>query len=84
MKALFNVPSLFSYDPTLIYNIMSYGVLIIVAIIGATPLPGKIMAKITKGNDLATIKLVLSVVGLFICIAYLVDDSYNPFLYFRF
>ena len=84
LKALFNVPSLFSYDPTLIYNIMSYGVLIIVAIIGATPLPGKIMAKITKGNDLATIKLVLSVVGLFICIAYLVDDSYNPFLYFRF
>ena len=59
-------------------------VLIVVAIIGATPLPNKIMAKISGGRELATIKLVLSVIGLFISIAYLVDDSYNPFLYFRF
>lgn len=57
-----------------IYYLKSYALLIIVAIIGATP----VLSKVKKQ------KPVILTILLIICTACLVDGSFNPFLYFRF
>lgn len=71
-----------------LYYLRSYGVVLIIALIGATPLPKKIMNRLaaTKiGGNIMTIAEPLALSALLLCCsAYLVDGSYNPFLYFRF
>lgn len=71
-----------------LYYLRSYAVLLIIACVGATPLPVRIMERIrtTKvgGMILDTVQPVWAVVLLIICTAFLVDGSFNPFLYFRF
>ena len=71
-----------------VYYLKSYLVVIIIAIIGATPLPKKIFEKIKSaetGNKVMNIAEPVGCVVLLVLItAYLVDGSFNPFLYFRF
>ena len=65
------------------YNAKSYAVILIVAAIAATPLPKKLFEKLPeKVRSAAT--PVLIVLCLAASTAYLVDATYNPFLYFRF
>ena len=67
---------------------MANAVIFILGIIGATPLPRLIHTKLsdgkTTGKAVAVIEPVICVILLLLCTAYLVDGSYNPFLYFRF
>ncbi len=71
-----------------IYYMRSYGVILVTAIVGATPLPKTIAAKLEEnkyGQMVLTIVEPLVLVGLMLVMtAYLVDGSFNPFLYFRF
>ncbi len=71
-----------------LYYLRSYAVMIIAAILCATPLPRKCLELISR-ND--TARRVLNVVEpfalaalLLVSVAFLVDGSFNPFLYFRF
>ena len=64
-----------------IYYLKSYGCVFLVAIIGATPLPN-LLCKNRKWTSY--LEPVVLAVLLLICTAYLVDGSFNPFLYFRF
>ena len=63
-------------------------VILVVAVIGATPLPKKIISKIENknvGNLIISIaEPIFLVVVTVLSTAYLVDGSFNPFLYFRF
>ncbi len=63
------------------YYLRSFAVVIIIAIIGATPLPKKLVSKL---KICSFIEPVFLAVLLIMCTAYLVDGSFNPFLYFRF
>ena len=71
-----------------IYYVKSYWVTFMIAAIGVTPLPGKIYEMILKyplGKKVMYVAETVFVAGLFIVItAFLVDGSFNPFLYFRF
>lgn len=70
-----------------LYHLSSNALIFILGIIGATPLPRLLHTKLAEGkakNVVAIIEPVACVVLLFLCTAYLVDGSYNPFLYFRF
>ncbi|MBQ3537914.1 MAG: MBOAT family protein [Clostridia bacterium] len=71
-----------------LYNLKSYALMFVIASIGATPAPKLLIAKIkeTKAGDIALSVLspVFAVVIIILCTAYLVDGSFNPFLYFRF
>ena len=69
-------------DDFFIYNLSSYKVLLIVSLLSATPLPKKIWEKISKHRISYT--FVAVIISLILCVAYLIDSSYNPFLYFRF
>ncbi len=75
-------------DPTTVYYLKSYAAVLIVGIIFATPV-AKVMGK--KLCDCKTTSAIVNIAspvvmaGLLIVItAYLVDGSFNPFLYFRF
>ncbi|MBE7014062.1 MAG: MBOAT family protein [Ruminococcaceae bacterium] len=60
-----------------LYNLSSYFLIFIILVISSTPLFKKI-----KVNKYLT--FILCIIGFIISFAYIVDSSYNPFLYFRF
>ena len=66
-----------------LYYLRSYAVVFAVSIVGATPLPKRIAARIPE-KALAIVEPVVLIALLLTCTAYLVDGSFNPFLYFRF
>ncbi len=80
--AMFGISNGGFSDDFFIYNLSSYKVLLVVSLIAATPLPKKLWEKISKGRVSYT--FVAVAVALILCVAYLIDSSYNPFLYFRF
>ena len=70
------------------YYLKSYGVLLFVSIIGSTPLFKNAVIKFTTtayGKKMLPVFRALVLFSLFmVCTAYLIDSSFNPFLYFRF
>ena len=67
-----------------LYYLRSYGVLFVVALIGATPLVKTVANKVSQKTIGAVLEPVIMLLLLVLCTAYLVDGSFNPFLYFRF
>lgn len=71
-----------------LYCLRSFGVVLFAGAIGATPAPGRGIAKISEKPAGSCILAVLEPVCLLaltlVMTAYLVDGSFNPFLYFRF
>ena len=68
-----------------LYALRSYGVLILVAIVGATPWITRLANLCQrKWPVVSWLGPVAALALLLICTAYLVDGSFNPFLYFRF
>lgn len=73
------------YNELTAYYLMSFGVFLLIAIIAATPLPSKIANVIVKkGVASDIIVTVFLMTALTLSISFLVSDSFNPFLYFRF
>ena len=85
---MFNFRGLDLYNDFSIYYLKSYTVLLIVSVIGATPILKNIIQKINKNvtgqKVISTINPILNIVLLVVVTAYLIDGSFNPFLYFRF
>ena len=87
IKGLFgfgNVP--FITGETL-YYLRSYGILFLLGLVGSTPLMRDLWNRLSHGKAgrvMAVLEPVLMIGALLICTAYLVDGSFNPFLYFRF
>ncbi len=73
-------------DSTALYNLASYAIIFIVCIVGCTNLPAKAVSFIKSKNELiVNYGTVIAGVGMFLLsTAYLVDQTYNPFLYFNF
>ena len=85
---MFNFRELDLYNDFSTYYLKSYTVLLIVSVIGATPILKNIIQKINKNvtgqKVISTINPILNIVLLVVVTAYLIDGSFNPFLYFRF
>lgn len=88
MGNLFGGGGLPLVSDTALYYLRSYAVVLIIAVIGATPLPRLAWQKMRAslpGETLSTILEPLALGGLLLLVsAYLIDGSYNPFIYFRF
>lgn len=71
-----------------IYELKSYAGILLVAAIGATPLPKRLFARMQMSSAGKNVLSLLEPLGLAVllavCTAFLVDGSFNPFLYFRF
>ena len=72
---------LFTFDLTLdyIFYLRNYLIIFIICIVSSTPLIEKLYSKVSKN-----IRSIIICILFLLSIAYLVDSSYNPFLYFRF
>ncbi len=69
-----------------IHYLKSYLIILLVGIIGSTPLIKKLAEKLEnkfpKIINIAEILLIMAL--LILCTSYIIDGSFNPFLYFRF
>lgn len=87
-KALFGFGGIPAADTASLYYLKSNIVLLVVAVIGATPLPKLLYEKIGLrkygGKILAVVTPLAALVSVALCTAYLIDGSFNPFVYFRF
>ena len=70
------------------YSLRSYAVILILGIVGSTPLLKNCIAKLAENRTGAKVINILEPIALLglltLCTGYLVDGSFNPFLYFRF
>ncbi|MDR1465667.1 MAG: MBOAT family protein [Oscillospiraceae bacterium] len=76
----------FRAAPAVLYYLRSYAVPLLAAAVGATPLPAKAAHTLEQNHPrLWTVLEPLGVLALLaLCAAFLVDGSFNPFIYFRF
>lgn len=58
--------------------------LLVILVIASTPLFKNLFSKYVMNKKAEWIVPVLVILGIIICTAYIVDATYNPFLYFRF
>ena len=84
LKIMFGAAGLPLYSAETLYALRSYAVLLIIALIGATPLVRNLARKIENTKISTVLEPVITAVILIVSTAYLVDGSFNPFLYFRF
>ena len=66
------------------YYLRSCALLFAAGFLGATPVPKRLAQRISATKAGGFLGLILEVVLLLVCTAYLVDGSFSPFLYFRF
>ena len=70
-----------------IYYLKNYSTLLIISIIGVTPLIKNLSHKISKSclkNIIDILEPFVFMGLLVLCTSFLIDESFNPFLYFRF
>lgn len=67
-----------------LYLLRSYGILLLLAVLGATPLPKKLWEKGEKLPVMQVLTPVLLGLLLLLCTAFMVDGSFVSFMYFRF
>ncbi|MBQ7961451.1 MAG: MBOAT family protein [Clostridia bacterium] len=88
LSGMFGFAGIPAVSGEVVYYLRSYLLVIVIAVIGSTPLPKKLIEKIREketGNKIINIIEPVVCILLFVMItAYLVDGSFNPFLYFRF
>lgn len=73
-------------DGEFIYLLYSYGLIFLLCVIFSTDWLKKLMLRVyrSKPSFVKVAGVVLQVIMMLVCTAYLVDATYNPFLYFRF
>lgn len=88
LGAMFGAGGLPLVSAESLYYAKSYAVTFLIAVIGATPLCKNVVSKLAESARGAQVLAILQPVWLVLllaaCTAFLVDGSFNPFLYFRF
>ncbi len=88
LNGMFGLGNLSFSSQETIYYLRSYAVVLVISLIAATPLAKQLISRIDQYPHFSKLKDILEVV-LYFCllllsVSFLVDESYNPFLYFRF
>ena len=88
MKNMFGFTKLPFINKETIYYFKSYLSIIIISIIASTPLMKNICLKLKENKNTEKIMNILEIIFIFtiliVVTAFLIDSSFNPFLYFRF
>lgn len=88
IKAMFGFGGIPIISSETLYYMESYFILFVLGFIGSTPLLKnliiKLKEKVTINKIINVLEPITVVVLLVICTSYLIDGSFNPFLYFRF
>ena len=83
LRAMFGMASGGGMDGNFLYSLASYLPILIIAAVASTPAAVTLWKKLPR-KAVAVLCPILILLGLLVSTAYLVDASYNPFLYFRF
>jgi alginate O-acetyltransferase complex protein AlgI len=90
LGAMFGAGSYPLVSGEFVYYLRSFGFILILSIIGSTPLPKLVVTRL-QASKKSIVSAIMGVAELFfplvllvLVTAYLVDGSFNPFLYFRF
>ncbi|MFJ7935364.1 MBOAT family O-acyltransferase [Sporosarcina sp. NPDC096371] len=86
LKIMFGFSGQILVNERFMYDMYTNAVLFLLALLGMVPIWKMLRTKLTRGHKLID-EIVIPVFCLLILVlstAYLADDSYNPFLYFRF
>ena len=84
IKGLFGIGNVPLISLESIYYFKSYFVLLVIALVGSTPIMKNIVCKEKIHNFINILEPVFLMFILIISTSYIVDGSFNPFLYFRF
>ena len=89
LKAMFGGFSAGLFNTESLYLLKNYGILLVLLLLGSTQLPKHFGEKMEKrfgenGMVMTVAKTAFYLAVLLLSVAYLVDATYNPFLYFRF
>lgn len=93
IAGLWRVPAAAGIDRTVSGYLFQNRIgILVIGVVGATPLPrklwsafcGRVSGKRAGAVTVGVLECVFAVLLLLLCTAYLIDGSFNPFLYFRF
>ena len=84
LKIMFNLTGASLYNSTSLYQLANYAILFVILFIAATPLAKHLYNQWLMIERFSYLIPVVVLMLLVICTMYIVDASYNPFLYFRF
>ncbi len=88
IKSMFGFSNIAFVSNEFFYYLKEYSVILVLGVIGATPLLKTVFMKLQQKKGFSKILTITEPVVLIILLilvtAYLVDGSFNPFLYFRF
>lgn len=88
VQAMLGMQAFPMISDTTMYYLNSYLLVFVVALIGATPLPKYVVEKVKENTIIRrcieAIEPIFMIALILLCTGYLVDGSFNPFLYFRF
>ncbi|MDD4324569.1 MAG: MBOAT family protein [Eubacteriales bacterium] len=86
--AMFGAGGLPLADTVTYYYLRSYGLILLLAAFGSTPLIKRVVEKLQFGRGtskmLTVAEPIANIMLLLVVTGYLLDSSFNPFLYFRF
>ncbi len=83
LRAMFGSGSL--YTPTVAFTALRAIPTLIVFCVAATPYPKKLWDKYLRSTEAGrVVAAIVPVLGLFVCVSYMVASSYSPFLYWNF
>ena len=86
IKTMFGFGNRPLIDGNAIYYLYTNALLFIILIISSTPIPKNLFIRLKEKMNRGEIVLIPIVYTflIFLCTAYLVNETYNPFLYFKF
>lgn len=84
LAGLFGLSGLPAVSFDALYYLRSYGVLLLVCVVGALPLGKRLYARVENAGVMTVLEPAAVAALLAAVTASLVDGSFNPFLYFRF
>lgn len=84
LKGMFGLLEVPLVSAEAVYCLRSYGPMLAIGFVGATPLVRNVAVRLNEKPWFACLWPAAAAALLLVCTAYLVDGSFNPFLYFRF
>lgn len=88
LGAMFGAADIPAVSAECVYYLKSYAVILLIAAVGATPLPSAAVRRLRsngRGESLVNLcEPIFLTLFIVVCTAFLIDGSFNPFLYFRF
>ena len=84
LKNMFFINRIGFINAETIYHIKNYLVILIIGVIASTPILKKLIQKIKYKKVISILEIIYYFVLLILVTSFLIDSSFNPFLYFRF